>query len=136
MRKPILALLFIVALAGGACSSGGGGGIDVDLGEFSLKPAETTAAAGEVTFNARNAGAVLHELIVLKTDRNPSRLKTKDSVAIVDGPDLEVVGHAEAIKAGRAQELVVTLEPGRYVLLCNIAAHYQSGMRAGFRVTS
>jgi uncharacterized cupredoxin-like copper-binding protein len=135
MRKPVLALLFVAALASGACSSGGGGGIDVDLGEFSLKSAESSAPAGEVTFNARNAGAVEHELIVLKTNLDPSRLKTKDSVAIVEGPDLEVVGHAENIAASQSQELAVTLEPGRYVLLCNIPAHYQSGMRAGFRAT-
>jgi uncharacterized cupredoxin-like copper-binding protein len=32
--------------------------------------------------------------------------------------------------------LTVTLDEGSYVLICNIAGHYGSGMRAPFRVSS
>ena len=55
---------------------------------------------------------------------------------------MTVVDEIEDIPVGQTQELTVTLEAGRYVLLCNIysadenEAHYQMGMRIGFEVTS
>jgi uncharacterized cupredoxin-like copper-binding protein len=38
------------------------------------------------------------------------------------------------ISAGRSTTLSADLAPGRYVIICNVAGHYQLGMRAELQV--
>ena len=44
-------------------------------------------------------------------------------------------GEAEDIGSGSTAKLALTLEPGNYVLVCNIKGHYQSGMQTAFTVS-
>ena len=78
----------------------------------------------------------------MRTDLDPGALPTDDTGAVAEGEEgIEVVDEVEDIPVGETQELTVTLEPGKYVLLCNIydetekEAHYEMGMRIGFTVT-
>ena len=99
--------------------------------------------SGEVTFNVTNKGPDdTHEFVVIKTDLAPDALPTDANGAVEEeGAGMEVIDEIEDIAVGQAPSLTVTLEPGSYVLICNIfdeeeqEAHYSMGMRAPFTVT-
>ena len=138
-----------LALAG--CSSSGSGAkttptagttapaatkatVAVTLKEFSVTPAQTSVAAGKITFAVQNAGAIPHEFVVVKSDLTPDALPQVNQ-KLVDVAQVQVVAETEPFDSGKKQELTVELQPGRYVLLCNVASHYISGMYTAFTVT-
>jgi uncharacterized cupredoxin-like copper-binding protein len=98
--------------------------------------------AGKVTFVVKNAGTIVHELIVLKTST------PFDQLPIVDGGDPPApvtsgankvseetsVGETGDVAKGTTKSVTLTLKKGSYVLVCNIAQHYGLGMRAIFTV--
>jgi uncharacterized cupredoxin-like copper-binding protein len=132
MRKGVLlpALAVVLAVAG---SCGAPGSVGVDLDEYSLRaPAE--APAGRVTFSVRNVGEIEHELVIVATSRDPGDLPVEDGVVDVRSPGFRLAGATPRIAPGDEQTLTLSLPRGPYVLLCNVPGHYQSGMRAGFRV--
>jgi uncharacterized cupredoxin-like copper-binding protein len=139
----ILSLAAAAALALGGCggddgendtttpAASGGATIRTELGEWTVEPAETTAAAGTVTFEAANVGKVEHELEVVKTETKADALELDGPKAKVDGEERGEVG---GIAAGESKDLKVDLDAGHYILLCNLPGHYQQGMRADFTV--
>ncbi|HXK33438.1 MAG TPA: hypothetical protein VNM91_05420 [Dehalococcoidia bacterium] len=126
-------------------AAGGGDGattIDVELREFSVIPAESSAPAGTVTFNVSNIGPNdPHEFVIIRTDLPPDGLPTDDNGAVPED-DVDVVDEVEELEVGGNEALTVDLEAGSYVLICNlveeeggaIEAHYTLGMRTGFTV--
>lgn len=132
---PALALALTTACGGG----GGGGGIAVKLAEWSVAPEETSAPAGEVTFDISNEGANVHEFVIFKTDLAPEDLplKPEEDSTVVDeeGEGLALVDEVEDIAPGSSATLTVDLEPGNYILLCNIPGHFEQGMHAAFTVS-
>ena len=103
------------------------------LKEFSVTPAVGAARAGSVAFAVRNAGAIPHEFLVVQTDLPPDRLPQKEQKA-VDETAVRVVLRVEVIDGGQRATVVGTLSPARYVLLCNVPSHYETGMYAAFTV--
>jgi len=89
---------------------------------------------GSVTFSVANAGTILHNFRVIASDDDPGSLPIDDSGLGVDESAVEVVGTIADFPAGETQELIADLEPGNYVLICNVPGHYESGMHAGFAV--
>jgi uncharacterized cupredoxin-like copper-binding protein len=120
--------------ASGATTSAGSaaGTIAVELSEWSVK-AGGPGRAGKIEFNAKNVGTIPHEFVVLKTDADPASL-TKDANARVDEAKYPPVGRTKEIAPGSSEKLEASLTAGKYVLLCNIAGHYDLGMHAGFTV--
>ena len=110
------ALLLLVLGPIAAC-----GGDDDDDG--------VSASAGEITFAAQNLGSTPHELLVVRTDLAPDALPANGEV---DETDLEIVVRLSDIETGMSVAGVVELEPGDYVLLCNVPGHYALGMSAAF----
>jgi uncharacterized cupredoxin-like copper-binding protein len=116
--------------------------VAVSLQEWSVVPAQSSAPAGDVTFEVTNDGPEdVHEFVVLRTDLDPADLPVDENgVVSEEGEGIEVVDEIEDIPVGDSQELTVSLEAGSYVLLCNIwssdesEAHYQLGMRVAFTV--
>ncbi len=45
------------------------------------------------------------------------------------------VGEAPDVHPGQTKKVTLTLKPGAYQLLCNIAGHYKAGQYTGFTVT-
>ena len=94
--------------------------------------------AGTVSLRVRNDGARTHELVVLPLghDQHPGQRaigvdgKVDESGSLGEasrtcGPD-----QGDGIRAGASAWTTITLPPGRYELLCNIAGHYAGGMYA------
>lgn len=98
--------------------------------EFSLVPQPGTAPAGKVTFRVKNEGATVHEFLVVRTTADASKLPVTNGQA----EEGSTVGESGDMKAGAAKDVTVDLTPGHYVLLCNLAGHYQGGMYANFTV--
>jgi len=145
-----LALLGVAAVALAACSGGSAASptpkttaVNVTLSEWAIGESVPTAPAGQVKFSVTNQGpADVHEFVIVKTDLSLVSLPT-DSTGTVneDAPGLEPVDEIEDVAVGATEDLEVTLQPGSYVLICNIyddatqQAHYQMGMRNSFTVT-
>ena len=119
---------------------GGGapaGSIRVDLRNWAIEPAATSARAGEVTFYAvhdmghggsNDEGGVTHDLQVMRKKADGS---------------LEMAGQVQGLKMGQAKALTLNLAAGDYELSCNVVEeiagkvfpHYAKGMRTEFKVT-
>ncbi len=105
----------------------------LDLKEFSVTSDVSSVKAGSVTFSAHNAGALEHYLAVLKTDLPPDSLPLSGTMVVENGPNTRAL--ADVVLPVGTESTTLDLQPGSYVLICNIPGHYQSGMRAAFTVT-
>ena len=131
-----------IALAGGvgcssSSSSSSAGGSDGDISatekDFSIDLGASSAPAGSVTFNISNEGPSTHEFVIIKTDDAADALPVKDNEVQEDG--LNVVDEQEDIAPSTTGVLQTNLEAGSYVIICNLPAHYESGMHTAFTVT-
>ena len=126
----------VVCFGLGACSSGGG--VQATEKDFAITLGDSSAPSGDVTFNIRNDGPSTHEFVVFKTDLAEDALPTKkeNGAVIVDeeGQGVTHIDEVEDIASGDSQDLTVKLDPGKYVLICNLPTHYQLGMHATFTV--
>lgn len=109
------------------------GPIAVTLVDVAIKLDRASTASGSVTFVIKNAGTVIHQLVVLKTDiaqnqipANPSQPGTMSEPGFVT--------QTPVINVGGSYTLTLTLASGNYVLMCNQPAHYLIGMHTGFVV--
>lgn len=132
--------LFVVpaaaALVFAIGSCGGGSGIGATLADYSITLDESTAPAGDVTFDVTNEAEQPHEFVVFKTDLAEDALPT-DADGLVDeaGTGVELVDELEDIQPGDNPSLTVTLDAANYVILCNIPGHYKQGMHTSFVVS-
>ena len=115
-------------------------------GPMFLRVSPSSVPAGDVTFVVKNAGSMVHEAVVLKTD------VPFDKLPVTYGNDPPVYVGAGGNKVSEAANVGETGDPdlqaggtrtftiknmvaGRYVIVCNLAGHYAMGMRAAFTVT-
>jgi len=138
----VCALIAVAGLGLGACSSDSGKSVDVTLADFSVKPAASSVAAGDVKFKVKNNGTFTHELVVVKA-ADASDLPTQADGEVdedkIAKPDQ--LGEVEDILPGKTETLKLKLDPGKYVLFCNRTdgaqtVHYKKGMHADFTVTA
>jgi len=140
-----LALLAIGSLLA-SCSSSGptAGPIAATVKEWQISLSSTNIKTGEITFNIKNDGDKEHEFVVRKTDAKADALPTNDDGTVIeDSPELSEVGDpsevAEIKSGSNDRSLTVTLQPGHYVIFCNLhvedLVHYQKGMHIDFTVT-
>jgi uncharacterized cupredoxin-like copper-binding protein len=124
----------------GGSSGGGDDQVSVDLQEWAVVPDSDEGPPGEVTFSVHNVGSETHEFVVIKTDIDPIELPTEPDGSVSESADgMEIVDEIEDINPGTNPDLTVDLDPGQYVLICNVVegdeSHYQNGMRTSFTAT-
>jgi hypothetical protein len=144
LRRMASAVLFAALLSMTACGGGEETTVAVTLQEYAILPAQDSAPAGTVTFDAENTGPDrAHELVVIRTDLAPEALPTAEDGSVDEaGEGVEVIGEIEEFAAGSSETRAFELEAGSYVLVCNVVeeeggetlAHYTLGMRTGFTV--
>jgi uncharacterized cupredoxin-like copper-binding protein len=120
--------------AGASTSSGtSSGGVGATEKDFAIALDQTSMSSGTVTFNISNEGPSTHEFVVIQSDLAPDALPVKDNE--VEEDKVEGVGEQEDIAPSTTATLSLDLDPGSYVVICNLPGHYEQGMRAGFTVT-
>jgi uncharacterized cupredoxin-like copper-binding protein len=132
LRIALLAALVALAVAVAAGAMPKTATVSATEQEFKLSPKPTKVKTGKVTFTVRNIGHLAHEFIVLKTNIAANKLPKKGQRAVEVGRVGRIPGE---IKAGQTKTLTLNLKPGKYVLLCNLPAHYASGQYAAFTVS-
>ena len=110
-------------------------GIVVALDEWSVINDFDAVSAGGVRFEATNGGIIEHELVILRTELPADALVVTQGRVDEDVSGL-ITGRipANQLRPGATSRITLTLSPGQYVLLCNIAGHYEAGMHAGFTI--
>ncbi len=150
MKKKYLyvasALVASVALLGcGDDKDDTSGGIEVDadgnqtitgsLSEWKVEVSSNKAKAGQVTFVVDNNGTIGHEFLVVKTDIKSGQIPIEEGDRFSEeNPDLVMIDEIGEYAKGTTETLTVTLDPGTYQLVCNLAAHYGAGMHTDFVV--
>jgi len=118
--------LLIVLLALAISSCGGGGPtttIDVTLSEFSFTPNTFTVPAGqEISINAQNNGAVVHNFIVMNLDTSVGEEFNSEDEANIYW-QLEIQPGQDSTTTFTAPS-----EPGDYQIVCSTPGHYVAGM--------
>lgn len=111
--------------------SAGGKTVEVKMGDYFFSPEDVTAQSGPTTIEAPNEGSVEHELVVFKTNLDPSKLPT-ESNGDVDEEKLDEIaeeaGEVADVEAGETKSENFKLTPGKYVIFCNLPGHYAQGM--------
>lgn len=101
--------------------------IKVQLGEMYVKPTATTVPAGKVTFEAKNAGILTHELMI---ERMPMRFEAPGKPV-----ESAAQGMIQDMSSGQMGKMTVRLKPGKYTLFCNVPGHYAAGQHTLLTVT-
>jgi uncharacterized cupredoxin-like copper-binding protein len=99
----------------------------VTLNEYAVISERPSVPAGEVTFDVVNTGEEIHELILFKSDQDSKALPTKGD-EVDEAQAGEYIGGWEDVQPAQAASGTLVLEPGNYILLCNLTKHYAAGM--------
>jgi uncharacterized cupredoxin-like copper-binding protein len=104
----------------------------VDMKEYSVTLNTPTLKAGVVKIGIRNIGTMVHDFDLIKTDLPFDKLPIDNAAAKANTDGL--VRQMQNIAPNRVTTLEVSLAAGSYVIICNVAGHYQLGMRAALKV--
>ena len=104
----------------------------IDLKEYAITLSVASVKAGTIKFGIRNNGTMVHDFDLIKTDLAPDKLPIDvgSAKARADGLTKQMIN----IAANRSTTLSADLAPGKYVIICNVAGHYQLGMRVALKV--
>ena len=124
MKKMLFVLLFVMAFVLSACAGGGASTtINVTFAEFTFAPDAFSIPAGkEITINAKNNGAVIHEFVIMKFGETVG-----DNIGDEDEGNIYW-----EIEAGPGASVTGTFtaptDPGEYQIVCGTPGHFMSGM--------
>lgn len=123
--------------------------VDVDLTDaagaapmrLTVKP--TKVPPGAVSLRASNTGTLAHEVVVLPLaagqplGKRPivSDSRVSETGSVGEAAHNCGAGEGGGIAPGSAGWATLTLQPGRYELICNFPGHYAAGMRAELDVS-
>jgi uncharacterized cupredoxin-like copper-binding protein len=128
------AALIIVGLlgrpAGGLNVPRGSQVVHVDETEYGFHISAGSLRSGNVIVIDRNLGTIPHELVMFKTANAHARLPLrKDGSLDEESPAIEAVADSgSSLAPGETRVLGANLDPGSYVIVCNLPAHYRLGM--------
>jgi uncharacterized cupredoxin-like copper-binding protein len=134
MGRPLATLIACLGAAGllAGCSDGSSEPqpsqtVSVVERDFSIKAPEEVPS-GDVRLEVDNRGPDAHEFILVRSDGAPLPLR-KDGLSMdEDAVEDRIVAGLEPEQPG-IHEIDATLEPGRYVMLCNMSGHLMGGMK-------
>ena len=108
-----------------------GMGMHGDMGKAIMSIAIDTASvpAGKVTFEVINdSKETQHEMLVAPIASPDAVLPYVEAESRVDEEASGDLGEVSELDPGKSGSLTLELKPGLYILYCNIAGHYMSGM--------
>ena len=107
----------------------------IGLSEWKVAVA-TTITQGTSTFTIANIGTIAHELLVFKSDLQPSAYPVDAAGNIKEeGAGVTLVSDGDNVDPGASQVRAIGLTPGTYLFVCNIPGHFKAGMFTVVTVT-
>ena len=126
----VVVLLVLASCGGGAEAMPADVNVAVEMRDYKVELSVPSVKAGLVKFGVRNAGGMEHSFELIKTDLAIDKLPVDGGKAKEDG----LVKQIKSIAVGKVATITADLQPGSYLIICNIAGHYQLGMRAALKV--
>ena len=109
---------------------------DAAKATMGIKASPDTAKAGVVKFDVTNDSKdTIHEMIVMYMADPSKPLPYIDAEQRVDEDKAGDKGEVSELDPGASGSLTVNLQPGEYLLICNVPGHYAAGMWTTFTVT-
>ena len=100
----------------------------VSLAEWKVT-AGGTIKSGKTDLTITNTGVAPHELLVFKSDLDPSAYPTDAAGDIKEkGAGVTLVSDGDNIEPAGSQTRSIDLAPGKYLFVCNIPGHFKQGM--------
>jgi uncharacterized cupredoxin-like copper-binding protein len=105
--------------------------VAVHMQDYKVILSVPTIRAGTVKFGVKNEGSMEHSFELIRTDLPFDKLPTTaDAKAKEDG----LIKQVKSLPVGKVSVVSADLAAGKYVVICNVAGHYQLGMRAALEV--
>jgi uncharacterized cupredoxin-like copper-binding protein len=142
----VLALLLACAVAvivaldtrpsGGLSVPTGSHVVHVDEHDFGIHIPALTLPAGNYVFVDTNHGPSAHELVMWKTALTAGHLPVGANRKVnEESPALEsALDSGSSLNPGETRLLTTTLEPGHYIMVCNLPGHFMAGMHLDITV--
>ena len=119
------------------------GGSMMGGGPMGLSADHATVPHGTVSFLVTNDGSIDHEMVVLPLAGSQSagartvggKGKVDEAGSLGEASKTNGADAGEGIAPGASGWVTVTLAPGHYELVCNLANHYSAGMNTQLDVT-
>lgn len=106
------------------------------MGGMSIRTNVASVKAGEVTFDVTNLSrSIVHEMIVVQVENPNAPLPYDDSTGQIPEKKVKMLGETEEMEPNAEKTVTFDLKPGNYLLICNVAGHYATGMWTPFTVT-
>jgi uncharacterized cupredoxin-like copper-binding protein len=104
--------------------------VHVDEFDYGFHIPAGTLPAGKLLFVDTNRGSIPHELVMFKTASTGGPLPMrKDGDLDEDSSKIEnVVDSGSALAPGESRVMSANLEPGSYIIVCNLPSHMKLGM--------
>lgn len=145
VRAAIAASALGLGFAVSACGGGSSADVKVTLKEFSVSPDKREHKGGTVEVEAKNAGSIKHELVMVKA-KDVAALPVKPDGSVDEDKiaDADKVGEIGEFAAGKSETHKFKLAAGDYVMFCNIVneksgappvVHFKEGMHETFTAT-
>jgi len=105
------------------------GGQDMSKATMGVRAVPAAVKAGDVTFEVtNNSGDTIHEMIVVPVHDAKSPLPYNNAEDRVNEDAAGHLGEVSELDPGKTGALRLRLEPGKYLLFCNIPGHFANGM--------
>lgn len=104
-------------------------GADMTKAVMSVIAVPNVVHAGEVTFKATNKSTdFTHEMILVKVADPHKQLPYVTADTKVNEDAAGHLGEVSELDPGKSGSLTMKLDPGTYMLFCNVPGHYMAGM--------
>lgn len=104
-------------------------GGDTSKAVMKIAASPAFARAGEVTFKVvNNSRDLVHEMIVVKLKDETTPLPYVAADGKVDEDAAGHLGEVSELDPGKSGSLTLNLDPGTYMVFCNLPGHYMAGM--------
>ncbi|MGH8916513.1 MAG: sulfocyanin-like copper-binding protein [Acidimicrobiia bacterium] len=125
-------LVVVLASCGGtSATTGDVTALNSTLTDDAITIRPETAAAGRVSVLISNEGSLVHEFEVF----TGSSTDLPVAKGVADTSGMTLIDEVEDITPGASPTLDLDLDPGSYVIICNLPGHYEMGMVAKLTVT-
>jgi uncharacterized cupredoxin-like copper-binding protein len=134
LQRSQLSIAAFAAIVLSACApvSSGGEAVQIDLIDFGISAEPAVVAAGSIDLAIANDGQIVHEVEIFGGAFPDQELEISNSVADTTGLDL--IDEVEDVLPSTTARLTVELEPGTYLVICNLPGHYAKGMSTSITV--